>query len=341
MSSQKIWAVVVTYNRKDLLAECLDALRAQTRACDRILVVDNASSDDTDAWLAERVDGVVQAVRLSRNTGGAGGFNAGMRIAYQGGADLVWVMDDDVIPAPDALEKLLQAGRALRRRNVTPAYLVSNVFTPDGLATNVPDVDHRQNDIQYANWAQCLDLGVVAIRRATFVSILFSRETLETYGLPLAPMFIWADDSEYTVRVTDQRPGFIVGASRVVHIRALAGALNLATEDNPIRIRFHRYLIRNTAYLVRTHYGRRALVDYVGQQLRHARDLALGGRFAKVRVVLGGLKDAIGFKPQVERPQDPPSALDATVSQILATPRLKPSPGSGEGDPQVLACSSA
>lgn len=104
-------AVVVTYNRLALLKRCVGCLRGQTALCD-ILIVNNASTDGTEEWLAAQAD------LLSRNTGsnlgGAGGFNYGMRWAVEAEFDYVWVMDDDTLPKPDALEKLLEANGLLK-----------------------------------------------------------------------------------------------------------------------------------------------------------------------------------------------------------------------------------
>ena len=99
-----IAAVVVTYNRLELLRQCVEALRTQTSSCD-ILIVDNASTDGTDQWLASQPD--LHYRNTGSNLGGAGGFNFGMRWAVEAGYDYVWVMDDDTLPQPDALEKLL------------------------------------------------------------------------------------------------------------------------------------------------------------------------------------------------------------------------------------------
>nr|MDQ5807787.1 glycosyltransferase [Actinomycetota bacterium] len=103
-----IWAVIVTRDRLALLEQCLEAVRAQARRPDRVLVVDNASSDGTAAWLAEQDD--VEVLRLEENVGGAGGFHAGLERAHREGAEWMWLMDDDTIPRPDALEALLRPG---------------------------------------------------------------------------------------------------------------------------------------------------------------------------------------------------------------------------------------
>ena len=96
-----VWAVVVTYNRKELLRECLVALRAQTRPPDHVLVVDNASTDGTLELVSEEF-GEVELLALPENVGGAGGFHAGLERAYASGAEWAWLMDDDTVPQPEA-----------------------------------------------------------------------------------------------------------------------------------------------------------------------------------------------------------------------------------------------
>lgn len=105
-----IAAIVVTYNRLELLQQCVKALRAQTAACD-ILIVDNASTDGTAQWLASKPE--LNYRNTGSNLGGAGGFNFGMRWAVEAGYEYVWVMDDDTLPKPDALQKLLEADSVL------------------------------------------------------------------------------------------------------------------------------------------------------------------------------------------------------------------------------------
>jgi rhamnopyranosyl-N-acetylglucosaminyl-diphospho-decaprenol beta-1,3/1,4-galactofuranosyltransferase len=103
-------AVVVTYNRKDYLAGLLPTLLDQTRPLDAVYVVDNASTDGTAELLADgyRDHPVVRHLRLETNTGGSGGFYAGVRQAYRDGHDWFWLMDDDVTALPDGLEGLLR-----------------------------------------------------------------------------------------------------------------------------------------------------------------------------------------------------------------------------------------
>src|SRR5690606_18523667 len=100
-------------NRADLLREALDALAAQTRPPDAVIVIDNASTDDSAAVAAQHPV-VTRLVSLERNTGGAGGFAAGLAVALDDpGLDFVWLMDDDTIPTPDALTELLRVREEL------------------------------------------------------------------------------------------------------------------------------------------------------------------------------------------------------------------------------------
>ena len=97
-------AVVVTYNRRELLEGCLTSLEAQTHRPDLVVVVDNASTDDTADHLARRQWTVAhQILTMPRNYGGSMGFAVGLRAAATRGAESVWLMDDDAVAAPDAL----------------------------------------------------------------------------------------------------------------------------------------------------------------------------------------------------------------------------------------------
>jgi rhamnopyranosyl-N-acetylglucosaminyl-diphospho-decaprenol beta-1,3/1,4-galactofuranosyltransferase len=110
-NAETVIAVVVTYNRKTLAPLTIEALKTQTRPLDRIIAVDNASTDGTPEVLRARGvldDPLIDYVRMETNTGGAGGFHEGMKRAMEAGADWIWVMDDDVAPAPDCLEQLLK-----------------------------------------------------------------------------------------------------------------------------------------------------------------------------------------------------------------------------------------
>ena len=106
LDSPRVVAVVVTYNRPERLAECIQGLQGQTLPPDEILVVDH-SSDPAAQKAVDALKGVV--VIRQPNNGGSGGFHRGMAYAWQAKFDWAWLMDDDVVPMSTALYDLLHS----------------------------------------------------------------------------------------------------------------------------------------------------------------------------------------------------------------------------------------
>lgn len=234
-------AVVVAYNRRDLLSDALDALARQTRSLDAVLVVDNASDDDSAAVAREHPVGA-RVVGLPRNTGGAGGFAAGMAHAVEAmEADLVWLMDDDTIPTPTALAELLRA----RDDHEGPvALLGSRVVWHDGR-------DHPMNTPRSRPGAsrserdRAADVGGMAVRSSSFVSMLVDARAIRYFGLPVADYFIWNDDFEFSCRLLRHGTGLFVPASVVEHRTKAFGS----TDADPGE-RFY-YEVRNKVWMFR------------------------------------------------------------------------------------------
>lgn len=201
----KIAAVVVTYNRKELLAECLTALRQQTRPLDHILVIDNASTDGTAEMLKSSFPDV-EVRTMPKNLGGAAGFQKGLEWAKELNVDWVWAMDDDTIPDPGSLEALLEASRERAY-----AALGSTVVWTDG---RIHPMNHPWRDLRRPFLKSRHGRPVYWL---SFVSVLIPRNTLLEHHPPLAQFFIWNDDIEYFTRISRKRPLLEVKRSRVVH----------------------------------------------------------------------------------------------------------------------------
>lgn len=218
-AEQRIVAVVVAWNRRDLLAQTLAGLAAQTRRPDAVVVIDNASTDDS-AELADAHPAVTEVVTLPTNTGGAGGFAAGIaRAVVRHGAQAVWIMDDDTVPTPTALEEL-QRARIRYPGRVTVA--ASRADWRDGR-------EHPMNTPRVRPGVSKLDaeaarlVGARPIRSASFVSILLDADAIRRHGLPVADYFLWNDDFEYTARLLRDAVGLYVPASRVYHLTKVFG----------------------------------------------------------------------------------------------------------------------
>ncbi|MFB4317459.1 glycosyltransferase [Actinomadura sp. 21ATH] len=234
-------AVVVTFNRRELLAEALAALLAQTRSPDRIVVVDNASADGTAAMVRERFPDA-DLMELPRNVGGAGGFAAGTARALQEGADLLWLLDDDTVPEPGALAALLDARTLGAGADGPPVLVASRVVWTDGRdhPMNTPRAKPRA---PAAEWETARAAGCVPVRSASFVSVLVDAAAVRERGLPVADYFLWNDDFEFTTRLLRGRRGLYCPDSVAVHKTRVFGG----TETDP-GDRFF-YEVRNKIWL--------------------------------------------------------------------------------------------
>lgn len=238
-------AVVVTYNRKELLMECLDAIFQQTVSVGRVIIIDNCSTDGTAECLAQNgyLDNKkVLLKRMEENTGGAGGFYEGIKLAYENKSDWVWIMDDDVIPEKDCLEELLRADQLIDGEK---SFFASAVRGMNGEAMNVPKINRKQSTA-YIDWYRYLDDGIVQIVKATFVSLLINGKAIKKCGFPWKDFFIWGDDSEYTQRIIrDYAPAYMVGRSHAMHKRSSSDELSIVKEENVNRIPMYYYYYRN------------------------------------------------------------------------------------------------
>ena len=241
----RVIAVVVTWNRRELLLESLAAVLAQTRPPDAVIAVDNASTDGS-AGAVRAAFPSVRLATLAQNTGGAGGFAYGLALALADAADLVWLMDDDTVPEPDALRALLDARqRAGQPGAARPALLASRVQWTDGRAhpMNTPRAKPFATGAEQRRAAAA---GCLPIRSASFVSILVDAAVCRQRGLPQADYFLWNDDFEFTTRLLRGHPGWLCPASVVVHKTRTFGA----TDADPGQRFF--YEVRNKIWTLRS-----------------------------------------------------------------------------------------
>ena len=257
---ETICAVIVTYNRKQLLKECITAILNQSVKPTKILIIDNASTDGTIEMISQCFGDIpdILVMKMKENLGGAGGFYEGIKYVKEYDFDWAWIMDDDSIPKEDCLEKLITANASFV--NSHNSFYASLVYGKCGEPMNVPEVDIRCATNGYRDWQYYLNKGLVKISTATFVSLFISTKAIKKVGLPCKGFFIWGDDSEYTRRLTTfYGPAYLVGASIVVHKRANANAIDLNRETNKNRIRLYHYQYRND-YIYKKYYKLKSLM---------------------------------------------------------------------------------
>lgn len=207
-----IAAVVVTYNRLQLLKDCIESLRQQTRKLDVIMVINNSSTDGTGEWLNDQND--LQIIHQD-NGGGAAGFYRGMKEAYEKGFDWIWVMDDDVEPGPTCLVEMLSSNEA--HNNEYDVLQPSRRYTDENLNWQYggkfnfsnPFKDEAIHHISDAEFGERRILRFVSF---PFEGPMFSRRVIEKVGFADKRFFICYDDTDYAIRV--DRAGFKAGLVR-------------------------------------------------------------------------------------------------------------------------------
>lgn len=294
-NGSKVAAIVVTYNRVDLLKKCIFALENQVDVqINHLIIINNDSTDGTARYLESlSYDGLI-IKNLNNNLGGAGGFNKGLKVAIaETNDDYFWIMDDDTFVHDHTLCALESAAKKI---DYQFSFLTSNVKDPRGKAANIPEPNQ--------NWTDKMNDGLVKVDSASFVSILFNRRAVETLGYPISDFFIWHDDTEYTIRLNEYAPGYFVANAHVTH-NALVGDTQItAVNDVKGRIPRYYYLFRNEVYIMRFHFSRKRVIKAVlhgylvaMQCLFTARDY----RFKRFFSVVKGTTAGLFFNPTVER----------------------------------------
>lgn len=286
----KTAAVVVTYNRKELLTDCLQHIKSQTEPAD-IIVVDNASTDGTSDLFVENTEGLLY-FNTGANLGGAGGFNYGMRKACELGYEFVWIMDDDTMPEPTAHEKLLEADKKLCGEY---GWLSSLALWKDKTPCNM-------NIQKITKWKPLKSFNETQkIQYASFVSLFLKVDTVKRYGLPYKEFFIWSDDWEYTRRISKQENCYFIPESLVFHFCKSNTGADIVSADADMLERFS-YLYRNDVVLYRQD-GLDGFVYMVLRITKHIFKILLKTDYKakKIRLMFISLKDGLKFKPYIER----------------------------------------
>lgn len=223
----RLVAIVVTYNRLDQLRQTVERLLDSPEAhLAGLVVVDNASDDGTAAWLAAQRDPRLWHHRLEINQGGAGGFEAGMRLvmAQQDPPDWVLLMDDDGRPEAGALARFHAMDRsgwdALAAAVYHPGGAICDINRPSlnpfwhpkrFLSALLGAFTGRARDGFHLAPKDYERQGILEIDVGSFVGLFVSRRAIERTGYPDGAVFIYGDDVLYSLRMRAKgnRIGFV------------------------------------------------------------------------------------------------------------------------------------
>ncbi|KAF0519021.1 glycosyltransferase family 2 protein [Pediococcus pentosaceus] len=292
-----VLAIVLTYNKKDLLKENIKCLLDQEYSDLKILVVDNKSTDGTRELIEELSDDErLNYVNTGDNLGGAGGFSYGIEYAIQNfQCDYLWIMDDDTMPLKSSLSELMVASDKLHGEF---GYLSSQVVYTDGSLCNM---NKQIVDKSWFESSKLLESGLLQIKKASFVSMLVKRQVVLEVGLPISDFFIWYDDTEYTARIAEKFPSFLVSKSKVLHKMKTNISLDITT-DTADRLDRYRLAYRNYYYIARRE-GFKAKIRFYVYILKTIKRIIASDdkqKFRKIKIVLGSVIKGWSFHPKIK-----------------------------------------
>ncbi len=260
-------AVLVTFNRSDILQKALDCLQHQDASIQEIVVVDNHSTDDTVEVLQRRklLDPRIQIICHSVNAGYGGGLNVGMKWVLENrDPDFMWLMDDDSFPEPDALSLLLSYKRStdydlLGLSGYKMGYWRKNIVYPK---THTSDVDFILVD-----------------------NAILSTDAARNAGVVSADFFMMCEDYEYCLRL--RKAGFKVGIINNNHVRRLNLGSQKFSRTTMWRGYYHS---RNHMLILKEFFSFKRLIHYVALQLKYLLgSLKAQDRKTRIRLRLTGI----------------------------------------------------
>jgi GT2 family glycosyltransferase len=262
------------------------------------VVVDNASDEATRELLAveaARRDGSFHMIRLDENTGGAGGFHAGMRACLSLPCTHMWLMDDDCEPDSHAVAELVAAAAIVGE----DAVLGGNIFDLNGESINVQSVSQRLGRNCVPQYPLHLADGLVEVGALTFVSFLVSVDLVRKVGLPLKEFFIWGDDTEYSRRLARVTRLYQVGKSKTKHLKSGDASQSVFREQERTKIWQYHWFYRNRLF-VNLKYDGFISMNTMRFTFRSFRDMLLSIRSGKLplvkcQTILYGLCSGVAF----------------------------------------------
>jgi GT2 family glycosyltransferase len=265
-----------------------------------VIVIDNASTDHTPDVLAAATNAGLQVIRPDENLGGAGGFHRGVAAAYDQGFDRIWLMDDDVVPAPDCLTVLLAQDEAclMAVREDTAGHLVEKAAIRFDLG-NPLAIRPKTAMVETTYGARDRMPERVEIENVAFEGFMVRREVVDAIGLPDPSFFIFYDDADFALRA--RHAGYRIWAVRdAVLVRQLD-----FDQQHDLGGWKGYYMYRNL-FAVHLRYGENALVR-AKPWLITAAVVVLspvrGGR-AEARNVIRAMRDARGMRAVPSRSVD-------------------------------------
>ncbi len=282
VAAQQVWVVTVTYgNRVPLVRTVIEA--ALEAGVERVVLVDNGCAATARAELLALQETLAEQLRLihlEENAGSAGGYATGIQAAYEGGAEFIWLLDDDNRPTRDALDRLLLAYHLLGAHpcNVLVGFRPSRKDQRQAISEG-RGMEHAPNTFigfhirqlparlfgrkQHDPVPKTPLFPLVPIAYAPYGGMLLHRSWVERVGLPDRRLYLYADDHEYTLRLTEAGARLYLCATAVIedlddswHVQRTKRFSWIDPEIDTDRL---YYALRNRIWLERRYLTRRSV----------------------------------------------------------------------------------
>ncbi|TYB33254.1 MAG: glycosyltransferase [Flexistipes sinusarabici] len=238
--NEHVYAVTVTYgNRFHLLKQVIDAALAEGVA--KVIVVDNNSApesrDKLKAYEKELGNNKIKVLYLDDNYGSAGGFKRGLEAAYNDSeCEYIWLLDDDNVPQKDSLKVLENFWKGIKRKDKNEkvsllSYRKDRVAYKKAIMSNKSDfvlgrknsflgfhiidlpkkvvkIIKRKIGVKTFLENQSISSGKVSV--APYGGMFFHRNLINTIGYPNEELYLYADDHEWSFRITQQGGNIIL-----------------------------------------------------------------------------------------------------------------------------------
>jgi rhamnopyranosyl-N-acetylglucosaminyl-diphospho-decaprenol beta-1,3/1,4-galactofuranosyltransferase len=200
MTDETVAALVITFQRRDMLRQTLAGLAAQERPVDEIVVIDNATTDGTAAMLAEEFPQVT-SLRMEDNIGPAGALQVGLEYVHARGHRWAWTHSDDILAKPEALKTLLATAEQLGDDRLG---LLCCWFEPVSTHYFHNGALWRHRVVQQ-QWPP-VGSPPYPTEVMTFKGALISMAMVGEIGVPVGDYFLMMEEYEYCLRAI--RAGF-------------------------------------------------------------------------------------------------------------------------------------
>lgn len=213
-----IGAVIVTYNRLDKLKIALSKFDEQEVMPEYVIVVNNASTDGTQEYLAdwEKQSSPFEKVVINcdKNSGGAGGFHTGLKESLKKNAGWIWVSDDDAYLEKDTLKNVkeyLENKDNVDQISAICGTVIDNNRIQTTLRRNIIAKTLRVKN-EYFDESE-YNKDEFELNCFSYVGTIINKNKMQEVGVTKKEYFIWFDDTEHSLRLS--KVGIIICVPKI------------------------------------------------------------------------------------------------------------------------------